>query len=273
MGIIISVTDFSQVGNNAVRYSCELAVRSGAKIVVMHSVVIPIMFSDIPLPGSFITDSENEAETQMKSLVALLAADFPGVAIESKVVIGNTLDAVNDYIQASGEPFLIVVGKSSNAESRIWPESILLDEVNKLKFPVLAIPDGYVWTSASKLCFAYDSQHIYSQQEIGRISSIAKTLKADLHVVNVHADEKDTQAIDTINNEISNNLSVLNAVVHVITGSKNIDNSILDAIDKFDFDWLIMIPGKHSFFEGLFHKSHTNKILHRCTIPILAIHD
>jgi nucleotide-binding universal stress UspA family protein len=273
MGSIISLTDFSQAGNNAVRYSSELATRLGTEIIVMHSVVIPIMFSDIPIPGTFIIDAENEAQAHMNSLVELLAGDFPGVKIEGKVAVGSTLDTVNEYLETVGSPFLIVVGNSSKSDSRIWPESILLDEVSKLKFPVLAIPEDYTWKSASKLCFAYDSLHIYSPQEVGRINSIAKSLNGNLHVVNVQAEEIDTQAIEALSNDICNNLSVPKEMVHVITGSKNIDNSILDAIEKINSDWLIMVPGKHSFFEGLFHKSHTNKILHSCPIPILAIHD
>lgn len=273
MGTIISLTDFSQAGNNAVRYSCELATTLGADIIIIHSVVIPIMFSDIPLPGNFITDSENEAQAHMNSLVSGLALDFPGIKIEGKIAIGSTLDAVNDYLDTAGTPFMIVVGNSSKSESRIWPESILLDEVNQLKFPVIAIPEGHTWMPPAKLCFAYDSNHTYSAQEISRISNVAKTVKGELHVVSVHAEAKDAQSIETINNDICKNLGVSTEVVHVITGSKNIDESILDSIEKFNFDWLIMVPGKHSFFEGLFHKSHTNKILHSCSIPILAIHD
>ncbi len=231
------------------------------------------MFSDIPMPGSLITDTENEAEAQMDSLIADLSAEFPAIKIERLVTIGSTIDAVNEFIETTGVPLFIVVGNSSDSDSRIWPESILLDEVRQLQFPVLAVPEGYKWANPGQLCFACDSNHSYSAKEIARIKDAAKTVNGTLYAINIQTEEKNAQDLESISKSIGAEVGVGLDKVHVITGSKNIDNSILDAIKKFNVEWLIMVPGKHSFFEGLFHKSHTSKILHSCPIPILAIHD
>jgi nucleotide-binding universal stress UspA family protein len=51
------------------------------------------------------------------------------------------------------------------------------------------------------------------------------------------------------------------------------EEAIEDFIEKNEIDWLVMIPRKHSFFEGLFHKSHSKAIARRVRIPLVALHE
>jgi hypothetical protein len=38
-------------------------------------------------------------------------------------------------------------------------------------------------------------------------------------------------------------------------------------------DWLVVIPHRHSFFEGLFHKGHVKAMVRMSKVPIVALHD
>ena len=90
----------------------------------------------------------------------------------------------------------------------------------------------------------------------------------------LHA-EKDTLNRDNlqdIDQEIKNILAPVNPHYHIIYDA-NINETINTAVKKNDIDWLVMIPRKHSFFEGLFHKSHTKALASHSTIPVLALHE
>jgi hypothetical protein len=50
MPLIIAATDFSDVAENAVNYACSLATAQKAEVMVIHSFIVPVMFSDIPMP-------------------------------------------------------------------------------------------------------------------------------------------------------------------------------------------------------------------------------
>ena len=98
MSLIIAATDFSEVAENAVRYACALATAQKSKVTIIHSFIIPVMFSDIPMPGSLVADAQTEAKERMEELVSNMRAAYPGIEINSKVIAGNAIDALENYI-------------------------------------------------------------------------------------------------------------------------------------------------------------------------------
>jgi len=271
MSLIIAATDFSEVSANAVSYACELASVKNAQVMVIHSFIIPVMFSDIPMPATLITDAQNDAEAQMKKLVAGMALAYPGLAIDGKVIYGDTISVLEDYAQEHKTPWLIVVGNSSASENNTWPDSTLMAAFRKLAYPVLAIPSGKGYTPVQHICFAFDNRHRGNDVALSSIRTIAQQLNAKLHVLNIQpAGDNSDQQIDA---DAKKALSGIDSNFHVVSGADDIDNAIQEFTEQNGIDWLILLPRKHSFFEGLFHKSHTKAIAHHSKIPILAIHD
>src|SRR5450631_4164670 len=95
---IIIATDFSAVAENVAHYSCNLALSIQAGVVLIHSYVFPVMFSDIPLPASLMDDTQKNAEKNMATFIDSLHILYPNLEISGKVVYGNVIDAVDDYI-------------------------------------------------------------------------------------------------------------------------------------------------------------------------------
>ena len=84
MSVIIAATDFSETGDNAVRYACSLANDHNASVVVVHSFIVPIAFSDTPMPVMPIDDSREIAEERMKKELNALKGLFPEVKVVGK---------------------------------------------------------------------------------------------------------------------------------------------------------------------------------------------
>lgn len=271
MSLIIAATDFSQVSEHAVDYACRLAVQHNADIAIIHAFMIPVMFSDVPMPGSIITDTEKDAEDQMQQLTARMAAAHPGLAIDGKVLYGSVIDALEDYAQDRGTPWLVVLG-SAGPEATKWPDSSLMDTFRKLAYPVLAVPRSAAFTTVRNLCFAFDNKHTGNSVAISSINNMAAATGAALHVVNIQPDNSNATA-QQIDVEAKALLAPADPQYHFVYGAENVDKGISDFISTNDIDWLIMIPRRHSFFEGLFHKSHTKAVTTHSHIPILAVHE
>jgi hypothetical protein len=54
--------------------------------------------------------------------------------------------------------------------------------------------------------------------------------------------------------------------------SSGVDEAITNYAGTHGMDWLAVIPHHYGFWEGLFHKSHTERMLKLAHIPILALH-
>ncbi len=271
MPVIIAATDFSQTSENAVNYACKLAATQNAQVIIIHAFMIPVMFSDIPMPGNIITDAEKGAEDEMNKLTARMNTAHPGLAIEGRVIYGNLVEALEDYTGEKNSPWLVVVG-NSRAEGTKWPDSSLLGTLRELAYPVLAVPPAASYNNIKNICFAFDNKHKADDMALQQVSSYANRLNATLHVLNIQADHSG-DGPQEINAEAAGQLAAANPQYHFVYGASDVDKGINDFITGNDIDWLVMIPRKHSFFEGLFHKSHTKAVAHHSHIPILAVHE
>ena len=65
-------------------------------------------------------------------------------------------------------------------------------------------------------------------------------------------------------------LAPLNPVYHYVE-KEHVEDGIKAFMEQNQMDWLIIVPHKHSFFEGLFHKSHTKAIMKSVPVPLIAL--
>jgi len=273
MPFIIAATDFSEVANNAVNYACSLASAQRTEVMIIHSFIVPVMFSDIPMPVSLMNDAQRDAEAQMKRLSDSKAALYPDVKITGKVIYGDIITVIEEYSENNYRPWLVVAGNSSNAENGSWPDSVLIDAFKKLKFPVLGVPPEASFGQVNKLCLAYDNKHRDNDTALQQAADISKRLNATLHVLNVQTDVHNRDNNEYIDDAAQKILDPSVVHYHFVYESDDINNTVDDFLKVNNIDWLLMIPHKHSFFQGLFHKSHTSSFAKHVRIPILALHE
>jgi nucleotide-binding universal stress UspA family protein len=273
MPFIIAATDFSEVAENAIQYACKLAAAQNAQVNIIHSFIVPVMFSDIPMPGSMINDAQNDAESQMNSLVEDLSASYPQLTVRGKVIYGDIINAIEEYTEEYKDPWMIVVGNSIASESSTWPDSTLIDAFRNLKYPVLAVPPAASYRSIRNICFAFDNKHNGNDKALKQLAAISQNVHAELHVLNAQPDVHNQDNNTDFDENAKKLLEPVKPRYHVLYESNNVDQAIETFIEQNNMDWLIMIPRKHSFFEGLFHKSHTKSVAHHSHIPILALHE
>lgn len=270
MPLIITATDFSDVATNAVNYACSLAQAVSGQVVIIHSYSIPLMFSDVPMPVSYINDTQHDAETHIGQLAARMRELYPGVSIKANVVFGEIIDAIEDYSSEHEQPWMIVVGNST-ANGSTWPNSTLIDAFKKLRYPVLAVPPGATYQPVKDVIFAFDNKHSGNVPAMVQLADIIQHLGATLTVLNIVAPGDDT--VENIDPAVKSLLLQVDPIYKVVS-NEVVEAAIENYIDgNNNIGMLTMIPRKHSFFEGLFHKSRTKAVALKSNIPILALHD
>lgn len=273
MAKIITATNFSDVANQAVNYACQLASEQGASVTVFHSYFVPVTttYSDatMPLPVIPIEEASNIAEETMAAFMAKLSATYPSLELSHKILYGNIIDGLQEYIEDEAlKPWIIVLGNNGDAD--LWLGSNVLDGLRNLSSPTLAIPAGTTYKPVKKICFACD----YKQEKhsaIATLISLQKDLQAELHILNINHDNE--EGGDAANIKAIQNLLAPASPVYHFVENVNTDEAIQNFINTNHMDWLVVIPHKHSFFEGLFHKSHTKAMVQAGHTPLLALHE
>ncbi len=273
MRLIITATDFSEVAKNATQYACQLAADQDARVVVLHSFSFPVMFSDVPMPTNMINDVESESEDQIKAMVADLQKAYPATDIQGLVIDGNLIDSIEKYTAGNQEPWLIVLGNSMASEHSSSIDSIVISAFKNLKYPVLAVPPGLSYKRVEKMCLAFDNKHEGNTAALTQLKEMAMQLNAELHVLNLQDDVLNRDNTTDIDEAAIDILTPAHPHFHILYDVQHIEKTVEDFMKTNSVDWLVMIPRKHSFFEGLFHKSHTNAMAHSRIAPILALHE
>ncbi len=273
MKLIITATDFSEVAQNAAHYACQLAIAQNARVAIIHSFLFPVIFSDAPMPSNLIDDVENDSEGQMRTTVSQLQQAYPTLDIQGSVIDGDIISALEKYAQEYQEPWLVVLGNSMAAEHASSIDSIVISAFRLMKYPVLAIPPGTAFKPVKKICLAFDNKHDGNTTALTQLKDLTLALGAELDVLNLQVDVFNRDNMTDIDGEAIDILEPANPHFHIIYDVSNIESVIEEFVEKNNVDWLVMIPRKHSFFEGLFHKSHSTALAHNSRIPLVALHE
>lgn len=264
MSFIIAATNFSEVADNAVHYACKLAQDCNASVMVLHSFIIPVTFGETPMPVMPIDEGRAIAEERMEKLIVSLHTAYPDLDIASKISYGDVVDSLEE-ITANMDTALVVIGNSGYDDDMLWLGSNVVSAMRHLRLPVLAIPQNFIYYPISNLCYACDFKQM-EEALSSDITRIAKMTHAKLHILNISSETGNDQPEHFIS------LSDLNPVYHQVA-NEHTDEAIQSFIDANKMDWLIVVPHKHTFFERLFHKSHTKAMIKTSHIPVLALHE
>jgi len=273
MPLIITATDFSAVAESAANYACQLAASQNARLVIIHSFVFPVIFSDVPMPASLINDTQNDAEERVKEMVANYKKSYPSLDIQGLVIDGDIINSLEEYAEDNEEPWLVVLGNSTAGDQATWIDSNVVHAFKHLKYPVLAVPPGLTYSPVKKICLAFDNKHSGNTTALTQLADIAIELNAELQVLNMQDDVHNRDNDTDIDEEAVKILAPAKPHFNVMYEIRNIDETLQNFVREKDIDWLILIPRKYSFFEGLFHKSQSKAIAHHSHIPVLALHE
>lgn len=271
MSVIITATDFSEAANNAVYYACDMAMAYGYGVTVVHSFIIPVAITENPMPVMPIEEGRGIAEEGMNELVGRLQANYPSLAINSHITYGEVTESLSEY-STDVKPAMIVIGNSTTEDTAFWLGSNLLSELRNLPYKVLAVPPGKKFEPVKKICLACDMKNVVGDLPGRELVEVVTRTGASLHVLNVDHNNKNFGTDMPIESEaLHDMLKGAEPVYHYID-NEDVEEGIKTFTQQNNIDWLVVTPHKHSFFDRLFHKSHTKEIVKKVTIPILSLH-
>lgn len=271
MSYLLAATDFSAVSDNAAQYAGSLAVQHDMPLVLFHTFVFPAMVNDVSIPSSLLDDTRADAEKKLELIAARLRTEHAGIRIKTVVSYGTFVDAVTQYADDAGKPWLMVMGNSNTQENSSWFFSMLKTVRKDLEFAVLAVPPAASYKNIERICYADDIDQKEKQRMLDTLRDIALRSKAALHVLNVQEDNSPHDAAYDVGDMTKTILADTNPEYHY-RHLANVDESIQEFCTTKQIDWLVVTPGKYSFLEGLFHKSHTKALAEMLDIPLLILH-
>jgi nucleotide-binding universal stress UspA family protein len=261
MNTVIVPVDFSETSLNAAKYAAKLLTgHYGVEIILYH-----------------LYDKTSQAAESNKSLENLKNE----LAKEGIVKIKTLAEHGDDFIDEleklarHQEADLIIMGITGRSPiGQVFIGSNTFKIVEKKVCPVLIVPPAAAFRELKNVLFTSDFKDVEGTTPSVPIKKILKTFRPNLHIINVDSDHYValTEEYQAERAKLKEMFAEFNPEFYFL-GWYDVDEAIHQFATDRNIDLVITIPREHSLFEKLFKPSHTKKLVHHSTVPVLAVHE
>jgi nucleotide-binding universal stress UspA family protein len=270
MDTLIAATDFSKAALNASKFAAAIAAELGAKLLIVNVLELPLNPVPIPLNSVELDEVEKAAAERMEKLKAQLLF-YTDNKIEVTTELGyGFLENVLDQYGEKFSPLAMVFGLSSNASKLPFIGSTTLRILPSFRFPVLVVPERAAFCGIHNIAIASGAEHIGESQTLDIIKVWLKKFNVAPDIIHVNNSK------DSILESMAENVFLYNQLKEFTPGfcsitNENIEDGVFALMKEKKSDLLMVLPGKYSFLQKLFHASHTKKLILHSSLPVLAV--
>ncbi len=268
---IVVPYDYSAGSENALNFAVELAKKYISEIVLLHC-FIPV-YTDPTIPGGTISSIEMANLDELEESLNKKAREVQekGVKTISRVLISDVANGINELVDSLEVDFVVLgkTGKSGFIDKFLGStaENIL----NRVKVPILTIPEEYTKTRIYQLIYAtqleYDENYILDQ-----VFEMGEKLKAKLELLKVNnSNQLDINPNEEFVNNIKSKFLGKNYEFITIDGTKS-SKSIEEYSNSQENAVLILSSHFRGLLDGIFNPSISKKIISETQIPTLVFH-
>jgi nucleotide-binding universal stress UspA family protein len=268
MHTILVPTDYSIVARMAVQYAAALASATKSRLVLFHAYHLPIANSD--LPGG-ITSSREEEKIHARKLNAVRREleEAYGIEMSYRVAAGLAAEMVPKIAREIGADLIVMgTGRSQDIAKSLFGH-VTTTVMHRASVPLLVVPEGVAFEHPKNIVLAADFEVKSSKVSLGLLKDLVRHFESTVYVLHV---AKPLPAWSGVTGAVlvENRLEDLRHVYQVVE-----DDDPAHGIEQYlaDYkpDWLVMLPHKYSFLEGIFHKSCTDQVAQHARIPLLVL--
>ncbi|MFK2820937.1 universal stress protein [Flavobacteriaceae sp. LMIT009] len=276
MKAILLPTDFSKNSINAIDYAMELFKDETCEFYVIN----------IQKASAFVSDdlmTMSSSATIYQTLIDTAKHSITNVIKEMKqkyrnenhefysiVDYDNFVDGINQICDAKGIDLIVMGTKGASGAEKVIFGSNTARVMQRCSTPVLAIPDGCMFSGVDKIAFPSDYLSLYNKQELEPLMHISNLYNAKIDIL--HLTNKETLSQGQENNRafLDNCFSSLTHEF-VDLEKKDIFETVQQYIKDNDIKLLAMMSRRHSFLERLFARHLVETFAFKIDVPFLVM--
>lgn len=271
---ILVPIDFSSCSKNALFNAAQMAERMHMEIILFHSLILPVGFTEGIPAGNIAYDLE-KLENSSRDRIERLIGEIPALSKvhhHSVVQYGSLSDSINELCK-EGEIALIVMGThGASGIAKALIGSNAYHVIKHVEVPVIALPVDADISRMKHIALAGDYHNVPAHDSIQLVTEMVKAFLGQLHVI--HIDKGDVLEKEEI--DIARSMDkYLRHIKHSFHFRKfeHVEEGLLEFAKEMKIEMIAMISKHHSLLERLRHGSHTKRMVLDIPMPIMVIHE
>lgn len=269
---IIVPTDFSACATNAVRYAAKMAKDIKAEEVILtHAYSIPVAYGELAVTSISEAILEEQDEEIVESFERLIKEVDELELINysynyKRGMIENTLP-----VECTEKDIDLIIMGTKGAHN--FGEAMLGTNahyiVSESKIPILIIPENEKYQSILNIALASDYKFL-EPETLQMLRAFNTHFKSEIHIV--HISDRQMLKTDEKTSAMRFEQYFKNIPHHFhYIMDDDIEHGLMYYIKNHDIQVLAVVPRKHNFFERMFNKSQSKKLIYHSELPILAL--
>ncbi|WP_400191600.1 universal stress protein [Hymenobacter sp. B81] len=263
---LLILTDFFHTANRALRYAAGLAAPLRARLVLLH--VRP----ELPDDGAGEGELSNLNEEAVRLALGCLADDL-AVPAAVEVGRGSVAAAVADSVRRH-HPALVVLGRSHPRPDAAEPVvATSLELLRTAAYPMLVVPHEVVAAHPPRrVLLAADGDAFTLGEHAGTARHLLNSLRAELTVLGVGRTEPEAALDRALESVARTGLTIdLPPMRGRAAVAADVAEGILQAARGGEYELLVLVARRRSFWGQLFHRSVTARVLLGSPLPVLLL--
>lgn len=270
--------NFAPYTVNALNYCMSLCEQFKSEITLLYCYTT--MLSEdgneetVEHPLTSMMEAEEKLEN-LKNNMLKKAGSESNLLIKTRIKEGYPEDVIPDFSNAYS-PDLIVMGTKSKGETiKELLGSVTLDVINKVLFPVLAVPNGYDLNlnKLNNVLFVTDFEKCeYTPlHKLVRLTMSFNTVIHNVQYCSGGKEKSDVELLNDYNQYCKSTYRNQDMMCEYIYGN-DILSATKEYMNKTDIDLLAITRKKRNLISKMMHPNITKKILFSTDIPMLFFH-
>jgi nucleotide-binding universal stress UspA family protein len=278
MKTILLPVDYSAASHNAARYVAELSALPEyqiGRIILLNSYFVSIYEQILPTPD-FVQIGEQEIREKRGELrrhlldvrdeIKPLAGQ--AVTVETMESYEPLLRSILDAV-AFRKPDLLVIG--SGEDSEVGEHVIGIARISPV--PVLIVPSGKLFEGIHTVLLPCDFRNLACLSPLKVMQEAAFWRSTRVLVIHVDPGFRRSEPDERFRAVSSNLQKYLSGIDWELNYSDESNTllGILRSAQHSNVDMIISLPGKHSFFYKLTHRSISQALVRNAEMPVLIL--
>ncbi len=265
---ILCPTDFSVASTNAIDFAIEIAKRKNLRLILFNAYQVFVSDTTTAMPDITLEELHGAAMTRLQNEKTELLQLHPTLNIEVAAGFGFTADAIKEATEEYEIDYVVMGTTGSSGLALALMGSNTAQCIDKLKFPVIAIPSNAQYRGFDKIIFAA-ALHKEELPVLEKLNSLLEQFGSEVTLVHTFSGD-DKEAMEfSVYKELAI-AKLFNCQTHFRQFSGEVMEGIEQAIRLQKTDALVMVTHHRGFFKRLFAPSITKIMVYHTDVPLIA---
>ncbi len=266
---LLTATDFSDGGNNAMAYAADLALQAGATLHLLHA--YKSQTSAVTVFKGLNEILEADAKEALAGLKEALKQSHPGLKVVVYAAFGNSEEVIADKADALDVDLMVVGTRGKSLLDTLFFGSTSTALCKRAGRPLLLVPPRSSFGKGTEVAYASALRSDVPAPVLSFLKEFGRVLDKNFRLIHVFdGDHPLTPQQQIRYAQLQEALGIPPDVQHLIHNEDVID-AILHEVTEHQSSVLALHLYHYGFLERLFVPSIAEALLRKAKLPLLLL--